>query len=107
MAGSDKMPPINGPIMKPRPKAAPIIPIRRDIILGSLMSPIYALATAILPLPAPDKNLAIIAIVILSERPKTMKNIELDIKPKINIGRRPYLSLNAPRIGVKINCAIE
>jgi hypothetical protein len=67
------------------------------------MSPIYALATAILPLPAPAKNLAIIAIDILSERPNTMKNIEFEIKPKIIIGRRPCTSLREPRIGVNIN----
>ena len=89
--------------MNPRPKAAPIIPIRLATSSGSEISPIYALATAMLPLPAPARKRAITAIVRLPDSPKTVKKIVLEIKPNIRIGLRPILSLNDPRIGVKMN----
>ena len=89
VAGSDRMPPINGPIINPRPNAAPIIPILRDISFGSLISPIYARATAIFPLPAPAKKRAAKAIYRLCESPKIIKNIELETNPKIITGLLP------------------
>ena len=102
-AGSDRTPPKKGPIMNPSPKAAPIIPILLATCSGSLISPIYALATAIFPFPAPDKKRAIIAISRLFESPKTIKKIEFEIKPNISIGLLPNLSLKVPKIGVNMN----
>ena len=79
------------------------MPILLATSSGSEMSPIYARATAILPLPAPARKRAITAIVRLPERPKTVKNTVLESKPNISIGLRPILSLNEPRIGVNMN----
>ena len=103
VAGSERMPPMNGPIMKPSPNAAPNMPILLGIISGVLISPIYARATAIFPLPAPDKNLAIMAISRLFDSPKTMKKTELDTRPNMITGLLPIRSLSDPRIGVKRN----
>ena len=102
-AGSDNTPPMNGPIMKPRPKAAPIIPILFATSLDSEMSPMYARATAMLPFPAPARKRATTAIVRLPDSPKMVKKTVLESNPNIKIGLRPILSLNDPRIGVKMN----
>ena len=49
-AGSDNSPPMKGPMVNPRPNAAPINPILVANCFGVLTSPIYARATAIFPL---------------------------------------------------------
>ena len=98
---------MNGPIMKPRPKAAPIMPIRLATSSGWEISPIYARATAMLPFPAPARKRAATAMVRLPDSPNTVKKTVLESKPNIRIGLRPILSLNEPRIGVKMNWARE
>ncbi len=94
---------MKGPIMNPRPNAAPSMPILLGIISVVLISPMYALATAIFPFPAPDRNLAIMAISRLFESPKTMKKTEFDTRPNMITGLLPSLSLSDPRMGVNRN----
>ena len=107
MAGSDNTPPKKGPIMKPKPNAAPSMPILPATWSSSLISPMYALATAMFPFPAPARNRAIMAMARLPDRPKTMKKREFAARPNIRTGLLPMRSEIDPRIGVEMNWARE
>ncbi len=93
--------------MNPSPKAAPIIPILVASCFGELTSPIYALATAILPLNTPARNLAISAIRSVLARPNIVKNTVFPTSPIINTGLLPILSEIEPHIGENKNWAAE
>ena len=96
---------MNGPKVKPNPKAAPIKPILLANFSGDETSPIYAFATGIFPLKKPAKNLAINATNKVGASPKTVNMTELPINPTIKIGLLPILSLRLPHIGAAMNCA--
>ena len=93
--------------MKPRPNAAPSMPILPATWSSSLISPMYALATAMLPLPAPARNRAIMTMARLPDRPKMMKKREFAAIPNIRTGLLPIRSEIDPRIGVEMNWARE
>ena len=106
-AGEDNSPPRNGPIVKPRPKAAPINPILFAIDSESEISPMKAFATAILALKAPARNLAVNAIQRDEESPNIVKKTVFPTNPVINTGLRPIRSERAPQNGEKRNWAAE
>ena len=99
VAGSERNPPMTGPIRNPSPNEAPMRPIRFGICEGVLMSPIEARATATVPFPAPARNRAMSATHKLPVIPNITKNTELLTMPNIMIGRRPRRSERAPNSG--------
>ena len=106
-AGLENSPPINGPIVNPTPNAAPISPILFAKFVLSEISPMYALATAILALNAPAKNLATRAIIRLVDIPNNVKKMVLPTKPINRIGFLPNRSDNEPQNGENKNWAAE
>ena len=87
-------PPVNGPKTKPRPKAAPIIPIPLERFFISVISEIYAIAAPMLaekkPAIALDmKSKAIDLNTPLSTKPRTIYDNTFPLKLKIIIGFLP------------------
>ena len=93
--------------MKPNPKAAPIRPMRVFSCAGVETSPMYALATAKLPLNTPAMNLAVNAMNNVLANPNMVKNTVFPIRPTIKTGLRPIRSDTEPQNGENRNCAAE
>jgi hypothetical protein len=95
-------PPIGGPKMKPKPKAAPIMPRALARFSRSVTSVMYACEVAMLaePTPAIARATSSTAMVCaLASNRKAMAVI--NTVPAIT-GRRPCLSLKLPQNGEKM-----
>jgi hypothetical protein len=101
----DSKPPIAGPTTKPKPIAAPIMPIPRALPSGGVTSATTACADPILEAPIPPIKRAISKTTSDPARPESAKEKASINNDTTMIGLRPYRSERAPRIGVKMNCA--
>src|SRR5471032_23979 len=97
-------PPSAGPQMKPRPKAAPILPKLLARFSGVDTSDAYADATDMLaedmpPMTRPMNRQARLGAHAVVKKFRHMPAIEYS-----STGRRPTRSLTMPSIGMKMNC---
>ena len=90
-------------VLKPRPNAAPMRPMRVANCLGVLTSPMYARATAMFPLKMPAKNLIDKAKRRVLDRPKAVKKTVFPTRPIIKTRRRPIRSESDPQKGEEMN----
>ena len=116
-AGAERLivlssPPIAGPSIKPKPKAAPIRPKPLARSSGGVTSAIYAWAVLIFPPVMPSriraKNSTASTVPMprgssWSARPNTTYEIPVPARLISSTGRRPNRSDSAPSTGEKIN----
>ena len=96
-----------GPMMKPRPNAAPRTPYDLARFSSVLMSAMYARAVVMLPPDSPSTMRAANSIHRLCATASITKLTTVPMRLRIRTGRRPQRSDHSPSSGAAISWATE